>query len=213
MSPEDKDLTNLIITGVGGQGNILISRLIGQALVADGYFVTIGETYGLSQRGGSVASHVRIAKEEMYGPLTPVGSADIILGLEPVESLRIATRFGNQHTFVVSNTRPIHTVTAVAGGIEYPRLEDIKQSIGRISKKAWFIDASAIALEMGAPMLTNVIMAGALIGTGLLPIRKEMFEDELGKNFEKEKLALNLEAFAKGVDEFRSQLGGDGAAP
>ena len=73
MSPEDKDPVNLIITGVGGQGNILILRLIGETLVGDGYFVTIGEIYGLSQRGGSVASHVRIARDEMYSPLTPVG--------------------------------------------------------------------------------------------------------------------------------------------
>jgi len=206
MSPEDKDPVNLIITGVGGQGNILISRLIGETLVGDGFFVTIGEVYGLSQRGGSVASHVRIAKDEMYSPLTPAGCADIILGLEPLESLRIATRFANRDTVVVSNTRPIYPVSAAVGEAEYPTLEDIKQSFGRISKRAWFIRASDIAIELGAPLLTNIVATGALIATGLLPLRKQMFEERLRLNFQKQKLALNMEAFQRGFDEMTAQL-------
>ncbi|MBN1548922.1 MAG: indolepyruvate oxidoreductase subunit beta [Syntrophaceae bacterium] len=204
---KSKDPINLIITGVGGQGNILISRLIGQILVDDGYFVTIGEIYGLSQRGGSVASHVRIAKKEMYSPLTPTGCADIILGLEPIESLRVGARFGNNKTFVLSNTRPIHTVDPMDGEGVYPSLEDLKKSIGQISQKAWFIDASAIALEMGTPLFTNIIMTGALVGTGLLPIDKKMFEDELKRSFDKNKLTSNIKAFHRGFDELTSQIG------
>jgi indolepyruvate ferredoxin oxidoreductase beta subunit len=206
MSPEDKNPVNLIITGVGGQGNILISRLIGETLVGSGFFVTIGEIYGLSQRGGSVASHVRIARDEMYSPLTPVGCADIILGLEPLESLRIATRFANRDTVVISNTRPIYPVSVAVGEAEYPTLEEIKQSFGRISKKAWFIRASDIAIELGAPLLTNIVTTGALVATGLLPIRKQMFEERLRLSFQKQKLALNLEAFQRGFDEMAAQL-------
>ena len=206
MSPEDKNPVNLIITGVGGQGNILISRLIGETLVGSGFFVTIGEIYGLSQRGGSVASHVRIARDEMYSPLTPVGCADIILGLEPLESLRIATRFANRDTVVISNTRPIYPVSVAVGEAEYPTLEEIKQSFGRISKKAWFIRASDIAIELGAPLLTNIVATGALIATGLLPLRKQMFEERLRLNFQKQKLALNMEAFQRGFDEMTAQL-------
>ena len=137
MSLEKKDPVNLIITGVGGQGNILISRLVGQFLVDEGYFITIGETYGASQRGGSVASHVRISKEIAYSPLTPEGCADIILGLEPLESLRMLTLFGNESSFVITNTRPIHTMAVAIGEAEYPSLGSIKEGIAKLSQKAW----------------------------------------------------------------------------
>jgi len=80
---------NLIITGVGGQGNVLISQLIGQSLVSKGYFVTIGETYGMAQRGGSVMSHIRIARGKQLSPLIPRAKGDFIVALEPVEALRV----------------------------------------------------------------------------------------------------------------------------
>ena len=201
MKFKNKDPLNLIITGVGGQGNILISRLIGQTLVDEGYSITIGETYGASQRGGSVASHVRISKETAYSPLTPEGCADVILGLEPLESLRILTLFGNENSFVITNTRPIHTVAVVIGDAEYPRLETIKEGIARLSQKAWYIDASKIALDMGMPLLTNIIMTGALVGVGLLPIDKDRFKDRFRMNFKKEQLALNVKAFEMGIAE------------
>ena len=201
MNLKKKDPINLIITGVGGQGNILISRLIGQSLVDEGYSITIGETYGASQRGGSVASHVRISKNTAYSPLTPEGRADIILGLEPVESLRILTLFGNWSSFVITNTRLIHSMAVVIGDAEYPRLETIKDGIAKLSQKAWYIDASKIALDMGMPLLTNIIMTGALVGAGLLPIDKDRFRERFRMNFRKEQLALNVKAFDMGLAE------------
>ena len=197
MNLEKKDPISLIITGVGGQGNILIS------LVDEGYSITIGETYGASQRGGSVASHVRISKKTAYSPLTPEGCADIILGLEPLESLRILTLFGNESSFVITNTRPIHTMAVVIGDAEYPRLETIKDGIAKLSQKAWYIDASKIALDMGSPLLTNIIMTGALVGAGLLPIDKDRFKDRFRMNFKKEQLALNVKAFEMGIAEVK----------
>ena len=111
-----KEIYNLIITGVGGQGNVLSSQLIGQAFVGKGYFVTIGETYGSSQRGGSVMSHIRISSKKQLGPVIPRRKADIIVGLEPVEALRILTSYGNPQTVVIANTRPIYPVGGHFGG-------------------------------------------------------------------------------------------------
>jgi indolepyruvate ferredoxin oxidoreductase, beta subunit len=199
MKLDAKDPKNLIITGVGGQGNILISRLIGQFLVDDGYFVTIGETYGATQRGGSVASHVRVSKKALYSPLTPEGRADIILGLEPLESLRILTLFGNESTFVITNTRPVHTMAVAIGEAEYPALSSLEESIGKLSQKAWCIDASKIALDLGTPLVTNIVMTGALVGTGLLPIDGDRFKEGFRINFKKEQLALNVKAFEMGI--------------
>lgn len=205
MGREWKDPLNLLITGVGGQGNILISKLIGEAMLEDGYWVTIGETYGASQRGGSVASHVRISKKTQQGPLTPEGQADIILGLEPVESLRMLCLYGNPKTSVITNVRPIYPMAVAIGEAEYPSLEMIKQDIRQLSREAWYLDASEIAIGLGAPLLTNMVMAGALIGSGLMPLEEGMFMRQLKMNFEKDRLSSNLKAITLGVSTIRKQ--------
>ena len=152
-------------------------------MLEDGYWVTIGETYGASQRGGSVASHVRISKNTQQGPLTPEGQADIILGLEPVESLRMLGIYGNPKTYVITNIRPIHPMAVAIGEAEYPSLEMIKQGIRELSHEAWYLDASEIAIGLGSPLLTNMVMAGALIGSGLMPLEEEKFERQLRDDF------------------------------
>jgi len=205
MSQEWKDPLNLIITGVGGQGNILISKVIGEAILEEGYWVTIGETYGASQRGGSVASHVRLSKITQYAPIIPEAQADIILGLEPVESLRMLCRYGNPKTSVITNIRPIHPMAVAIGEAEYPPLEMIKQYLSELSHEAWYVDASEIAIGLGAPLLTNMVMAGTLIGSGLIPIGEENFRRHLKMIFKKDSLSLNLQAFTSGVSTIRSR--------
>ncbi len=199
MNAINKDPINLIICGVGGQGNVLISRLFGQALVENDYKVTVGETYGAQQRGGSVASHIRISKDVLYGAIIPQGKADIVLSLEPMETLRILGQYGSSATYVISNTRPVHPMCVATGEAEYPKFEDIKLCINELSKKAVFIDASELALGLGASLLTNIIMAGALVGTNILPLKPNMFEHQLKINFNEEKFALNLRAFRMGI--------------
>lgn len=199
MSPRRKDPLNLIIAGVGGQGNVLISRLIGQAMVGDGYKVTIGETFGASQRGGSVTSHVRISKDHQYGPLIPEGRADIILGLEPMETLRHLGLCGSPSTYVITNTRPIYPMCVTTGEAEYPTLDSIRQGINELSKKAWYLNASEIALNLGAALLTNIVMVGVLAGLKIMALKPDMFEHQLEAIFEEEKRALNLQAFRTGL--------------
>ena len=199
MNKLEKDPINLIITGVGGQGNVLISRLLGEALVEDSYQVTIGETYGVSQRGGSVASHIRISKVTQYSFITPEGKADVILGLEPIETLRILGVFGSSKTFVITNTRPIHPMCVSTGEAEYPHLEDIRQGINELSQKAWYINGSEIAMSLGAPFLTNMVMAGMLINSGLLPLKREIFKRRLEASFQGGQLSLNLNALERGL--------------
>jgi Pyruvate/2-oxoacid:ferredoxin oxidoreductase gamma subunit len=90
-----RDPFSVIVTGVGGQGNVLASRLLGDMLAAKGYFVTIGETFGASQRGGSVMSHIRVSRESAWSPQIPRGKADVIVSLEPVEAVRVLWVYGN----------------------------------------------------------------------------------------------------------------------
>ncbi len=193
-----KENYNLIITGVGGQGNVLSSQLIGQALVGKGYFVTIGETYGASQRGGSVMSHIRISSQKQLSPLIPRGKADIVVGLEPVEALRVLTTYGNPQTVVIANTRPIYPVDVTSGDEKYPEPEEIQKALESLSRKIYSIAATEKAMEMGSPILGNMIMIGALLELNLLPLGPSEFREILAKNFSAERLKTNLQALEEG---------------
>ena len=193
-----KESYNLIITGVGGQGNVLSSQLIGQALVGKRYFVTIGETYGASQRGGSVMSHIRISSQKQMSPLIPRGKADIVVGLEPVEALRVLTVYGNPQTVVLSNTRPIYPVDVTSGDEKYPETEEIQKALESLSRKTYSIAATEKAMEMGSPILGNMIMIGALLELNLLPLSPSEFRETLTKNFTAQRLRTNLQALEEG---------------
>ena len=193
-----KETYNLIITGVGGQGNVLSSQLIGQALVGKGYFVTIGETYGASQRGGSVMSHIRISSQKQLSPLIPKGKADIVVGLEPVEALRVLTTYGNPQTVVIANTRPIYPVDVTSGDEKYPEPEEIQKALESLSRKIYSIAATEKAMEMGSPILGNMIMIGALLELNLLPLGPSEFREILAKNFSAQRLKTNLQALEEG---------------
>jgi indolepyruvate ferredoxin oxidoreductase beta subunit len=193
-----RETYNLIITGVGGQGNVLSSQLIGQALVGKGYFVTIGETYGASQRGGSVMSHIRISSKKQLSPLIPRGKADIVIGLEPVEALRVLTVYGNSQTVVLSNTRPIYPVDVTSGDEKYPDHAEIQRALKDLSRQVHYIPATEKALEMGSPILGNMIMMGALLELNLLPLSPAEFRETLGRNFKEARLETNLRALEEG---------------
>lgn len=201
-----KDPYNLIITGVGGQGNVLASRIIGEMLLQKGYIVTIGETFGASQRGGSVMSHVRISEKSYFSPQIPRGSADFILALEPTEAIRVLRDYGNPKVMVISNTRPIHPIGVISGEQSYPSIEDMKTWIRRLSMKAWFIDATEKAMSLGNPMLANIIAVGALSETGVLPIDKKIFINVLSKNISAERLDQNIAAYDIGQGMIKSKI-------
>ncbi len=195
-----KDPLNLIITGVGGQGNVLASQLIGKALVREGLYVTIGETYGATQRGGAVMSHLRISKESQFSPLIPEGQADIVVALEPVEALRVIGQYGNPSVYAVINSRPIFPTAVTVGDAEYPSLEKIRNVIRDLAKKFWFVDATTAALACGSPIFTNIIMVGALAGTRLIPGGRKAFEEAIRDHFPEKTQDTNLKAFYQGME-------------
>lgn len=195
-----KDPLNAIITGVGGQGNVLMAQLFGRALTDQGFAVTVGDTYGAAQRGGPVSSHLRISRQTLYSPLTPSGQVDIVISLEPVEALRVLGTWGNPSVVVISNTRPSYPFDVTSGSADYPKLDEIIHAAQKLSSRALFIDASEIALQMGAPVLTNTIMSGVAIGLELFPISENDFIAVLKKQFDDKKFELNLTAFKKGLE-------------
>jgi indolepyruvate ferredoxin oxidoreductase beta subunit len=202
---DGKDPLNVIVTGVGGQGNVLISQLMGRALVRAGYHVTIGETYGASQRGGAVMSHLRVSRQAQYGPLIPQGQANVILGLEPVEALRVLGQYGNPGVTVITNSRPVYPLAVAIGTAHYPSVEEIVKALEELSSRAWLINATDVAIDMGAPILANIIMVGALVGAGVLPLAAEEFELELRESLPADRLDLNLKAFRRGLAEAKAR--------
>ena len=199
------DPLNLIICGVGGQGNILMSGLVGSALTKKGLHVSVGETFGAAQRGGAVFSSVRISPTKAYGPLIPEGKAHFILGLEPLETMRLLRKYGNPETMCITNTYPVPPVGVLSRKDEYPDQEQLRQAIGSLCKSAWFVDATEIALKLGATIATNIVMVGALIAAEQIPLTKKEIEDEMRETFPSNRMGLNLQALEKGFSAIRSQ--------
>jgi indolepyruvate ferredoxin oxidoreductase beta subunit len=194
-----KDPTNIIITGVGGQGNVMASRVLAGMLVNAGFIVTIGETFGMSQRGGSVMSHLRVSSTSVLSPQIPQGGADIIIALEPAEALRVLTKYGNPDVVVLSNSRMVYPMGVITGDFTYPSLDEVKSMFEKLSAKNWLIDATSVAVDLGSPVLSNIVMIGALAGTSLLPINRHAFEKEITKSLSADKRRINLTAFDTGA--------------
>lgn len=194
-----QDPYNLIITGTGGQGNVLASRIVGEMLSRLGLHVTIGETFGASQRGGSVISHLRISAHSAFSPQIPKGRAHTVVSLEPAEALRVLRMYGNPAVNVLTNTRAIHPIGVICGDQTYPSLEDLERWIRELSRQAWFVDSTAAALRLGSPILGNVVLIGALAATGILPLERKEFEAALSLRMDREKVALNLSAYDAGT--------------
>jgi indolepyruvate ferredoxin oxidoreductase beta subunit len=199
------DPLNVVVCGVGGQGNILVARLVGRSLAKRGYIVTIGETYGASQRGGDVMSHIRLSVHRRYGPLIPPGCAHIVLGLEPLETLRMLVTYGNPGVTTVTNTRPIQPVTVGMGAMQYPGTDKLRKAIADLSEQVWFLDATGTALSLGSVRLTNIVMLGALIGSSLLPVAAAQLGEELKGRFSGDTLKPILEAFRQGLSYSRTE--------
>jgi indolepyruvate ferredoxin oxidoreductase beta subunit len=168
-------------------------------LVHQGYHITIGETFGASQRGGSVMSHIRVSADSTWSPQIPKGNADIVVTLEPIEAIRVLMNYGNPEVKVLTNTRPIYPVGVISGELNYPSKEEIQEAIRDLSSSAWFIDATDEAVILGNPILGNIIMIGALAGTGLLPIDRQAFQEVIRENLPAGTLDTNLKAFDLGV--------------
>lgn len=194
-----KDPLNLIICGVGGQGNILASRIITRAMAKEGYFTSIGEVYGAAQRGGAVSSHIRISKENLWASVIPQGKAHIILAFEPLEALRVLTRYGSQETVVIANLRPVFPVKVLTKEVNYPSSEKLKDSLSKLSQKAWFIDATDKVLQLGARYL-NMFMLGALVGTKVFDLAQERLEETMKENLPAQVLEVNIKALRLGME-------------
>jgi indolepyruvate ferredoxin oxidoreductase beta subunit len=175
-----------IIVGVGGQGSIFASGVLGETALREGYEVISAETHGMAQRGGTVEVHVRIGTS--YGPLVPLRSADAIVGLEPAECLRFARYLSPDGTAI------INTHVVPAAGSDYPPVSSLIQALAATCGRVIAYDATRLALKAGHPQTLNVVMLGTL--AHLLPLTT--LEDVIAEYVPKKALEANVRAFKLG---------------
>ncbi|MFW5914424.1 MAG: indolepyruvate ferredoxin oxidoreductase subunit beta [Thermoplasmatota archaeon] len=192
------------VVGVGGQGVLLASMIIGQAAMDDGLEVAMSEVHGMAQRGGSVTTTIRLG-EEVWSPLMPRGGADLLLGFEPMETYR-SLGFANVSTHIVTNTRPIIPTTVSMGRGSYPEVERILERMGALSDKVIPLDATGLAVECGAAIATNSVLVGAVAPVPGFPLDLESLKRAMARRIPERFLDMNKSAFQAGYDRAQATL-------
>ena len=187
---------NVLITGVGGQGVILMSELLGNAAVKDGLKVRGSEILGMAVRGGSVTSVIRFG-DDVYGPLIPAGKCDVLIGMEPSEALRNISCL-SKTSIVIVNIAITIPFTVSIGQSSYPSLEDIFANLFDASGGLIKLDAAGIAREAGSLLTSNIVMLGALFGTEKMPIKTETMKAIIQHHFPAKTIPVNIKAFELG---------------
>ncbi|HPJ31115.1 MAG TPA: indolepyruvate oxidoreductase subunit beta [Methanothrix sp.] len=187
---------DVVVVGVGGQGVILISEIIGRAAMLAGLSVRGVETHGMAQRGGSVINHIRVGCK--YSAMISPGSADVLLAMEPAEALRYASYLSPKGVALV-NTRPVMPVTVTTGQARYPSIEEILSPLREVACEVKAMDATGLAAKAGSPQATNVVMLGAI--AGYLPIEEATLLSALSETVPARFLEINRKAFELGKIE------------
>ena len=190
---------DIVITGVGGQGTVLASRVLAQAAINKGLQARTSETIGMAQREGSVQSHVRIGVGD-FGPLISQKQADILLAFEPAEAQRSIELLKNSG-FALVNTIPIRPVTVAIGVAQYS-LPEIETYLKSLPLKIVFLDAFELAVQAGNYKALNAVMLGALASSGLLPVTPKEILNVLLELVPERAKAVNEKAFELGSNEF-----------
>ncbi len=188
---------DILISGVGGQGTVLASRLIAAAAINQGCFARTAETIGMSQRGGCVVSHVRIDSQKS-GSVIPLGSADMIIAFELAEAARSIPRLSKKGCCIV-NTQVIKPVSASLGNSHYDSDEIIK-FIKDNSEDVYFVDGYSLAEKAGNVKAVNVVLLGAATAVGKMPFTSEIMLNAIVENVPQKFRELNQKAFQMGYE-------------
>lgn len=186
----------LLFVGVGGQGTLLASRLLAEACMKNGIPVLLSEVHGMAQRGGVVESTVMLGG--LKSPLISLGEADVLMGFEPLETLR-AISYCNKDSVVITSLSPIVPNSVKLGAFQYPDVSSIFEEIRKMVAGFHACDADELATRIGSPKSVNVLLLGMLMGTGLLPVSLESMEDTIRTQVKPRTVDANLNAFRAGV--------------
>ena len=184
---------SIMIVGVGGQGSLLASTLLGKLLVTEGYDVKVSEVHGMSQRGGSVVTYVRYG-EKVYSPIIEKGAADCIISFEKLEAARWV-QYLKKDGVIITNTQQIDPMPVVIGAVEYPAdiLTEVSEKV-----KVDSLDALSLAEQAGSPRAVNIVLMGRLARQ--LDIPTEKWENALKSVVKPQFVDINLKAFELGYN-------------
>ncbi len=192
------DEFNIVLTGVGGQGILLAAEVLGTAALKEGLNVRVSEIHGMAQRGGAVISNVRIG-EKVLAPTVMEGQADILLGFEPLETLR-NLKFASEKTVVIMNEEKIPPTEMTTKMLKYPSLQEVKEKIYNFTKNVLTIDAKKLAKEAGNILARNIVLIGAMAAIQKAPIKQESIMEALRELVPERYLAVNVKAFKLGYE-------------
>ncbi len=193
--------TGIVFAGVGGQGVLTASSILGVASLKAGLNVVMSEVHGMAQRGGVVVTEMNIG--DAHSPLVGVGEADIIVGFEPVEAYRV---LGKAHpgTHVVVNTEPIVPISASLGSAKYPDVQEILRKM--VGLNVYPLEATQIARDVGNVITANIVMLGAMSSLPEFPVPAEKIKEAILEKFPKSTHEMNLRAFEMGAKTLRDLL-------
>ncbi len=195
------NICNIVVTGVGGQGVLTVADILARAALEESLNVRVGEIHGMAQRGGHVVCTVRIGKGAL-GPIVDPGMADILIGLEPIETLR-EIHLIRENGYVVMNSRVVCPVAVTMGLAKYPDMNAIRSAVMRFTPNLLELDAFALAESLGNVATVNTVMLGAAFAAGRLPITSKSVLDVILASFPKDVGDLNVKAFDLGFNAVR----------
>jgi len=187
--------TRLIIVAVGGQGNLLASRILGEAALLSGIPVRMSEIHGMAQRGGVVESAIVFG--DARSSIISDGEADVLMGFEPLETLRALNRC-SRSTVVITNLASLPPFTVAIGRGTYPALDDLQRLIRDKTARLIAFDAAALAREAGNVLSVNMVLLGALIQSDVLPLSSQQVKEAIQTRVRKDFVDVNLKAFDLG---------------
>ncbi len=187
---------NIMVVGVGGQGSLLTSKLLGHLLLSQGYDVKVSEVHGMSQRGGSVVTYVRYG-EKVYSPVIDEGEADCIVSFELLEAARWM-HFLKKDGVIVTSTQTMDPMPVITGSAKYPK--GLVEKMTAKGVKVDAMDALALASEAGSPKAANLVLLGRLSGY-FKDIPKEAWQQSIEACVPQKFLELNKKAFALGAGQ------------
>jgi indolepyruvate ferredoxin oxidoreductase beta subunit len=187
----------IVIMAVGGQGNLLISKILGEAAIQAGIPVQISEVHGMAQRGGVVETDVLLG--DISSSTISNGEADILVSFEPLEAVRALSKC-NKDSLVITNTAPVLPFTVTSGSAEYPDIEKSMTLVKQKVKDLVTIDAAALAEKAGAAVALNMVMLGVLAQRGQLPLTDEVIKETINTKVKKAFREINIRAFNLGYE-------------
>lgn len=187
-------VTNILIVGVGGQGTLLASKVIGRWAMNAGYDVKVSEVHGMSQRGGSVVTYVRFGPK-VFSPLIEKGQADVVLAFEKLEALRWAP-YLNEDGMVIVNTQEIMPMPVIIGADQYP--SDVMERLNAMCQKVLAVDALDIAIQAGNDKSANIVLIGAM--AKMMNSDKQPWLDVIAQVVPPKTVETNQKAFLKGYE-------------